>query len=73
MKYWTILIITYGAGMLDDSVSYVALPSQDECEVYMGQMFDTLHPKFPDLMIQCKETALPSITIRPQPRPEGLK
>lgn len=72
MNFWTILIITYGAGMLDGSVSYVALPSQDACEMYMEQLFETLSPEFPDLMIQCQETETPSDFVRPMPRPENL-
>lgn len=70
--FWTILIITY-SGLLDGSVSYVALPSQDACEEAMDLTYDLLYPQMPDLMLQCVETATLSGTIRPMPRPEDLK
>lgn len=71
MIYWTILIITYG-GFLKGDVSYVAYPSQEACEEAMLLTYDLLYPKMPDLMLQCHESAFPSASIRPMPRPEGL-
>lgn len=70
MTFWTILIITYGAGILDGRVSYIAMPSPEACAVHMEQVFETLYPEFPDLMIQCHETETPSSSMRPKPRPE---
>lgn len=72
MEFWTILIITYG-GILQGDVSLVAYPSQDACEEAMLMTYDLLYPEMPDIMIQCHETDSISKSIRPLPRPEGLK
>lgn len=71
-EFWTILIITYSGALFDGQVSYVATPSQDACEEAMNIMYDVLHPKMPDIMIQCIETTTMSSSIRPMPRPDDL-
>lgn len=73
MEFWVVLAITYGAGMLEDQVSYVPAPSQDECEILMDTVDAILRPQFPDMMLQCIETGEVSHLVHPKPKPEGLK
>lgn len=72
MKFWTIMIITYGAGYFDGEQSLIAYPDAMTCGQAISTMYDALHPTFPDLMIQCKESDQLSNPMRPKPRPEGL-
>lgn len=74
MKLWTLLIITYGAGQFDGTVSYVAVPSQQACEQIMSGLFDALQAVQPDVMVQCQETDSPSwIDGVPLMRPEDME
>lgn len=70
MKFWTILLITYGAGTFDGEVSAIPFPDEDRCGDAIEPLYDLLTDQFPDLMIQCVETTTPSTSIRPMPRLE---
>lgn len=73
MKFWTIMIITYGAGKFDGERSTILYPDIMTCGEAIDTMYEDLHQAFPDLMIQCKETDKSSVPlVRPKPRPEGL-
>lgn len=76
MKFWTIMIISYGVGGLngafEDEQSYIPYPSVKDCGEAIEVVFETLADSFPDLMIQCKETKLLSRAVYPRPRPTDL-
>lgn len=73
MEFWTVMVITYGIRVLDAEVSLVAYPSAQACGEAILPVYTSLQDAFPDLMIQCIETTELSSSIRPVPRPEGLK
>lgn len=69
MKFWTILVVTYGTGYFDGEKSLLAYPSIEACNEMMLPVFDSLQPTFPDVMVQCVESDQLSNPIRPKPRP----
>ena len=68
-EYWTVLWITVLSGPLADSTSGLIYPSLEQCEAAINAVTDTLEY---DYSVICEETLVPSSSIRPQPRPEGL-
>ena len=69
MEYFAIMWITILGGTLDESTSGLIYMSMDKCESATTLVSNTLDY---DHRIVCKETAVASFSIRPQPRPEGL-
>lgn len=72
MKFWTILLITYGAGTFDGEVSAIPFPDEQRCGDAIEPLYDLLYEQFPDLMIQCIQTDVASSMTRPKPRPKDL-
>lgn len=69
MEYWTILWITILGGPLDGEAGYMVYASYDECFAAHKIVSDTFSY---DHQIECEVTDVPSSSIRPMPRPEGL-
>jgi len=70
VKFWTILLITYGSGTFEGEVSAIPFPDEQRCGDAIEPLYDLLTDQLPDLMIQCIQTDVLSGTIRPMPRPE---
>ena len=73
MEFWTVMLISYGTAVMGSDASLIPYPSVEDCGNAIMPVYDTLHADFPDLMIQCVETQEVSNSLRPMPRPEGLK
>lgn len=69
MEYWTIMWITVLSGPLDGSTSGLFYENLAACEASIVTVTDTLPY---DYNVICEETFVASVSIRPQPRPEGL-
>ena len=69
MTYWTILWITALGGPYDNQSAFLVYPSLETCEAALTPVSDTL--PYDHNMI-CEETEMPSSSIRPKRRPEGL-
>lgn len=69
MEYWTFLVITLSAPF-DDYASTLPYRNLDECWKAAPQVEATLSLSVD--MVQCMETNVPSRSIRPKPRPQGL-
>jgi hypothetical protein len=69
MEFWTVMWISVLGGDFDNMTSAIAYPSLDACEAALAPVSGTL--PYDHNMI-CEETATPSASIRPMPRPEGL-
>ncbi len=69
MTYWTIMWVTIMGTALDGETSAVAYQSLATCEAALNPVSATLDY---DHSLECEETDVPSSSIRPQPRPEGL-
>lgn len=69
MTFWTIMWITALGGMIDGNVTALVYPSLESCEAALSAVSDTL--PYDHNMI-CEETEMPSSSIRPKRRPEGL-
>ena len=69
MTYWTIMWITILGTDLDAETTAIAYQSLASCEAALNVVSETLDY---DHSISCEETDVPSGSIRPQPRPEGL-
>lgn len=70
MFYWTFLVITLG-GEFDGYVSVLPYKSIAECNAAMDVVPATLGLDVD--MVQCRETDVPSGSIRPKKRPEDLE
>lgn len=69
MEYWSIMWITVLSGYLEGANIAIPYPSLAACEAALNPVSDTLDY---DHSVICEETLVPSSSIRPQPRPEGL-
>ena len=69
MTYWAIMWITILGTDLDAETTAIAYQSLASCEAAINAVTDTLEY---DYSVICEETLVPSSSIRPQPRPEGL-
>jgi hypothetical protein len=69
MEYFTILWITVLSGPLDGSTSGLVYENLEQCEAAINPITDTLEY---DYSVICEETVVPSSSIRPKARPEGL-
>jgi hypothetical protein len=69
MNYWAIMWITILGTDLDAETTAIAYQSLASCEAALSVVSGTLDY---DHSISCEETDVPSSSIRPQPRPEGL-
>lgn len=72
MEFWTIMIITYGGAVFGDETSVIPYPSPRACGDAIEAVYATLAEPFPELMIQCRETAEVSRMVYPKPRPADL-
>lgn len=70
MEFWTILFITALSGPIEGQEMAVAYPSLAACEAATSAVGETLGY---DAKFACVETETASRSIRPMPRPEGLK
>lgn len=66
MTYFTVLWVTILSGPLEGSTSGVVYPSLEACETSIQPV--TAQMTY-DFNVICDETALPSSSIRPRPRP----
>lgn len=69
MEYWTVLWITVLSGPLDGSTSGLIYTNLAQCEAAIVPVTDTLEY---DYSVDCEESTIPSASIRPKRRPEGL-
>lgn len=69
MTFWTIMVITYGAGMFENDQSFIPYPSVEACGAAIEQVWDTFDGAFPDMMIQCVPTGELSSVLRPKRNP----
>ena len=72
MTYWVFLVIVFGEGSFDKTVSLLPFPDMRSCGNAIETVDTLLRPAFPDLSLHCMETERASGSIRPQPRPEDL-
>lgn len=70
MTYWTAMWITMWAAGFEGQHLMIVYKSQEACEAALQPVSDGLGY---DHTIVCEESNLPSGSIRPMPRPEGLK
>lgn len=70
MTYWTILWVTMISGAFDGDQFFMVYPSLETCRAATHGVGDTLPY---DYRLRCAETGVPSSSIRPKARPEGLK
>lgn len=69
MEYFTVLWITILSGPLDGTVTGLVYNNLEQCEAAIEPVVATLEY---DFNVACEETVLPSSSIRPKRRPEGL-
>jgi len=72
MTFWTLLVLTYGAGQWADYQSAVVLPPA-ACEQALRAAAGPFLKIFPDGAVQCVPLGIPYSSPRPKARPEGLK
>ena len=70
MIYWTFLVIVFGAGPFEDSVSIIPFPNARECGDAMPVLEEFLRANHPDVSLHCMQSELASGSIRPKPRPK---
>lgn len=73
MKFWTILLITYGMAEFEGEISPIPFVAMENCGDAMETLYDLMAEADPDVMVQCIETALPSGSVRPMKRPDHLE
>ena len=69
MTYWAIMWITILGTDLDGQTTAIPYPSLAACEAALNPISDTLPY---DHNLECRKSEVPSASIRPKPRPEGL-
>lgn len=70
MEYWTILWVTILSGQLDGTVYGIPYDTEAACVEASRVVSDT----FPyDHSMNCETSPIPSTSIRPKRRPEGLQ
>lgn len=69
MEYWTVMWITVLSGYLEGANIAIPYPSLAACEAALNPISDTLPY---DHNLECRKSEVPSASIRPKPRPEGL-
>lgn len=72
MNMWTIMVISYGVTVFQADTSLIPYPSREACGDAVEVVAGTMIADFPDLVVQCVETTVPSASLRPKRRPEGL-
>lgn len=73
MKFWTIMVIIYGTSVFEKDQSMIPYPSAEACGAAIEPIWDSFDAAFPDMVIQCVPTELPSRMIRPKARPAHLE
>ena len=69
MEWWAIMFITVLSGPMDGSTGGLFYENLEQCEAAINAVTDTLEY---DYSVICEETVVPSSSIRPNARPEGL-
>lgn len=69
MKFWTMLLITYGAGHFDGFQTVIPMESVEECSKAINPIYESIIDANPDMMVQCIETKIPYSSPRPRPNP----
>jgi len=69
MEYWTVMIITVLGGYMDGAGAAIPYPTEAACEAARKPVSSTLPY---DHNLDCFVSEVPSASIRPKPRPEGL-
>jgi len=71
IEFFTAMVLTYSANG-ETLQSKVLFPSQAACCAAMDTFHETLDASFPGTMTQCVVSDIPSKSVRPRARPEGL-
>lgn len=71
MTYWTVLWITVIGGPLDGSQTGIAYRNEAECQAARYIVSDTIGDAY-DHTLECEASSVPSGSIHPKPRPDGL-
>ncbi len=69
MEYWTVMLITVLGGYMDGAGAAIPYPTEAACTAALPIVSNTLPY---DHKLECHVSEVPSASIRPQPRPEGL-
>lgn len=69
MNMWTIMVISYGVTVFQADTSLIPYPSRESCGDAVEVVAGTMIADFPDLVVQCVETTVPSASLRPKPNP----
>lgn len=69
MKFWTMMVIVYGTGVFHEEQSLIAYPSVEACGAAIEPVWATFDGAFPDMVIQCVPTEMPSRILRPKRNP----
>lgn len=70
-SFWTIMIITFGAGQFEGYETFMPYSSASICGEDIMPMRAELESDGLEIkMIRCIKTEVPSMSIRPMPRPE---
>ena len=69
MEYWTVMLITVLGGYMDGAMAAIPYPTEASCTAALNPVSNTLPY---DHKLECHVSEVPSASIRPQPRPEGL-
>ncbi|CAB4138354.1 hypothetical protein UFOVP330_11 [uncultured Caudovirales phage] len=69
MEYWTVMWITVLSGYLEGATLAIPYETEAQCLEALNAVSDTLPY---DHKLDCRVGDVPSSSIRPQPRPEGL-
>lgn len=70
MDFWTVMIILYSTSVNGVDSAYILYPSQKACGDALEVIQSTLHD--PDAALTCRESDVPSRTVRPKKRPENF-
>ena len=71
LKFFTVLVMQYQVNG-EELQSKILYPSLEACIEALEPVYEPIHQHFKNTLARCDVTDIPSASIRPRARPEGL-
>lgn len=71
IEFFTVLVLQYQVNG-EDLQSKILYPSLEACSEAMAPVYEPIHEYFTETLARCDRTDIPSKSVRPKARPEGL-